>query len=495
MNQGLYIQNGELVTISAFSNKIKAKFAFTNSLRFRILILTLLIGLIPVLLVSGIIRHLNKADAIEEKINSIRNQSQMLATQLSTANYSASNVSETLGDSIMQLSSTLDARIILIDQNCKILIDSYSLNDGKTAISSEAIKSMKNKTVELKTTLAGNISCACPVFDATQKNVKGAVIALGSTAAEIAKAAEMGGRITIMELVAGLIVLALSILFSSRLVKPFEAMSQSISEVSEGYSGEDLSFDGYNELHQLSDALNTMVGKLQTLDDSRQEFVSNVSHELKTPITSMKVLADSLLVQEDVPVELYKEFMLDIADEIDRENKIINDLLALVKMDKSSSDLNIAPITINEMIELILKRLRPIAARRNIELVFESFRPVTAEVDEVKLTLAISNLCENAIKYNVDNGWVHVSLNADHKFFYVKVSDSGIGIPEDSIENIYERFYRVDKSHSREIGGTGLGLSITRSAILKHRGSIKVYSKEGEGTTFTVRIPLTFVFQ
>ena len=107
----------------------------------------------------------------------------------------------------------------------------------------------------------------------------------------------------------------------------------------------------------------------------------------------------------------------------------------------------------------------------------ESFRPVNAEVDETKLTLALSNLVENAIKYNKEGGWVHVSLNVDNKYFYVKVEDSGIGIPKESQDAIFERFYRVDKSHSREIGGTGLGLAITRSAILMHRGAIKVYSK------------------
>ena len=126
-------------------------------------------------------------------------------------------------------------------------------------------------------------------------------------------------------------------------------------------------------------------------------------------------------------------------------------------MDKTASDLNVKPENINELVERILKRVRPIAAVRNIEVVFESFRPVTAEVDEVKLSLAISNLVENAIKYNKEDGWVHVSLNADHKYFYVKVADSGIGIPEESIEHIFERFYRVDKSHSREIGGTWIG--------------------------------------
>ena len=236
-----------------------------------------------------------------------------------------------------------------------------------------------------------------------------------------------------------------------------------------------------------------MLTRVRTLDESRQEFVSNVSHELKTPLASMKVLADSLNGQEGVPVELYQEFMQDITEEIDRENQIITDLLSLVKMDKKVADLNITQVNINELLELIMKRLRPIAAQKNVELILDSFRPVHAEVDATKLSLAFSNLVENGIKYNNENGWVRVSLNADHKYFYVTVADSGIGIPEESIAHIFERFYRVDKSHSREIGGTGLGLAIARSAIVMHRGAIRVYSKENEGTTFSVRIPLNYV--
>ena len=218
-----------------------------------------------------------------------------------------------------------------------------------------------------------------------------------------------------------------------------------------------------------------------------------MSHELKTPLTSMKVLADSLVGQQGVPEELYQEFMGDITAEIDRENKIITDLLSLVKMDKKAADVNITHMDINQLLEDILKRLRPIADRRNIDLILDCFRPVDADVDEVKFTLAISNLVENGIKYNVDDGWVRVSLDADHKYFYVTVADSGMGIPEDSIERIFERFYRVDKSHSKEIGGTGLGLAITKSSIAMHHGTIKVLSKEGEGTTFSVRIPLSYI--
>ena len=167
--------------------------------------------------------------------------------------------------------------------------------------------------------------------------------------------------------------------------------------------------------------------------------------------------------------------------------------LSLVKMDKTSSNLNVESVDINQMIEAILKRLKPIADQKDIDLIYESVREVNAEVDEVKLTLAISNLVENGIKYNKEHGYVKVRLDADHQFFTIDVEDNGIGIPQESIEHIFERFYRVDKSHSTKIGGTGLGLAITRNAILMHRGAIKVESKQESGTTFSIKIPLTYV--
>lgn len=209
-------------------------------------------------------------------------------------------------------------------------------------------------------------------------------------------------------------------------------------------------------------------------------------------MTSIKVLADSLTMQGEAPAELYREFLTDITDEIERENKIINDLLSMVRLDRKDGEMHIAQVSINELLEIILKRIKPLAQKRNIELVFESFRPVLATVDEVKLSLALSNLIENAVKYNVDEGYVRVSLNADHRFFFVTVADSGIGIPEAAQPFIFDRFYRVDKARSRETGGTGLGLAIAKSAVLRHKGTVKVYSRENEGTTFTVRIPLNY---
>ena len=331
------------------------------------------------------------------------------------------------------------------------------------------------------------------MHDESGKNVIGVMLVSVSTDSIAATLAILKQYALMIQFLVAVIVVIAGFAVSTAFVRPFRRLTKSIKDVQDGYEADFISVNSYSETETMSAACDEMLRRLQTLDESRQEFVSNVSHELKTPLTSMKVLADSLMGQEDIPVELYREFMTDIGAEIDRENKIINDLLSLVKMDKSAGNINITSVQINELLERIMKRLRPIAQKQNVELVMESFRPVVAEVDEVKLTLALTNLIENAIKYNNPDGWVHVSLNADHQNFFVTVEDNGIGIPKEAQNRIFERFYRVDKSHSREIGGTGLGLAIARNAIIMHRGAIKVHSMEGEGTTFTVRIPLTYI--
>ena len=185
--------------------------------------------------------------------------------------------------------------------------------------------------------------------------------------------------------------------------------------------------------------------------------------------------------------------MTDITAEIDRETKIINDLLSLVKLDRKAAALNIEQISLNDMIESILKMLKPLAEKSGVDLVIESFRPVMCDADPVKLSLAIMNLVENGIKYNKKNGAVHVTLNSDKNYAYIRVEDTGIGMPKDALNHIFERFYRVDKSHSKEIGGTGLGLSIVKEIIALHGGEIKVSSIEDIGSVFDIRMPLRYV--
>ena len=275
------------------------------------------------------------------------------------------------------------------------------------------------------------------------------------------------------------------------LKRNFKKVQNELDMINAGHQEAALTQQGFKEFCQMSASFDQLIDRYREMERSRQEFVSNVSHELKTPITSMKILADSLLLQENVPVEYYQEFMQDITQEIDRENKIITDLLSMVRLDKKAANLNMETVDITWMLEGIIKRLKPIAQARGIELILEVTQGVQAEVDEGKLGLAFSNLIENGIKYNVDGGWVRVTLNADKKYFYVTVADCGMGIPEDQQEHIFERFYRGDKSHSTTIEGTGLGLAITKSAILLHHGVIRLNSKVGEGTTFNVRIPIS----
>ena len=273
-------------------------------------------------------------------------------------------------------------------------------------------------------------------------------------------------------------------------VSDLEGINEQMTHTVQGNLQERLPEQRFSETDEFADNFNEILSRLASIDQTRSEFVSNVSHELKTPITSMKVLAESITENEGAGVEDYKEFMTDIIDEIDRETKIINDLLTLVKTDSQGIQMNFEETDINEMLETIIKTVTPLAKVRNINIEYESFKNVSAEADVVKLSLAISNLVENAVKYNIENGWIKCSLNSDNKYFYIKVADSGVGIPDDAKDKVFDKFYRVDKARSRDTGGTGLGLAITRSIINAHRGTIKLYSESGKGTTFTVRIPM-----
>ena len=461
-------------------------------MRFWLIVLFVVFGLIPCLASYVWTVKTSEQRAISVRTAEIQNQCTILSNQLNSYQYLTNPSSEVIDANLTQLTNIYNGRVMIINQNLDVIKDTYGLDEGKTMVSENVIRCLRQgKSTSYYDKKNRYVEVTAPVIS-EEKAVTGVMLAsvsMDTVLDGIRMLRAQGGAVLI---VVFLVVLSLGILVAGWFVRPLGRITASIENVTEGYESEWLHVGTLSETGQLSDAFNKMLGRLKQLNDSREEFVSNVSHELKTPLTSMKVLADSLLAQENVPIELYQEFMGDIAKEIDRENDIISDLLTLVKMDKTVQGLNIRQININELLEAILKRLKPIADKKKIEVVLESFRPVSAEIDEMKLTLAISNLVENAIKYNRDEGWVRVSLNADHKYFYVKVMDSGIGIPEEDQAHIFERFYRVDKSHSREIGGTGLGLAIARNAVIMHRGSIKVYSSKGEGTTFTVRIPLTY---
>ncbi len=437
--------------------------------------------------------------ALEQKKSEMQSQGSSLANLLTSSGYLTDSTLAEVNTEILRIASLYEGRIMVIDSKLNILKDTYGIEDGNIIISEDVIKCLKSSNSIYHSNGDYYIEMIVPITyssakeNTTSKESVGVVLMNFSTKNVQSIHTVLYRKTTVLFVTTIILILVYAFFYSGVFTKPFLNLKKAIGHLTEGYMDDEVKVDGFYEVQQISQSLNQMLQRIKNLENSRQEFVSNVSHELKTPLTSVKVLADSLLMQEGASPELYKEFLVDIAEEIERENKIINDLLALVKLDKAASDMNINAIKINDLLEVVLKRLRPIAKNSNIELIYESYRPVIAEVDEVKLSLAFSNLIENAVKYNVEDGWVRVSLNADHKYFYVKVSDSGIGIPEEAQDSIFDRFYRVDKARSRGTGGTGLGLAITKNAVHMHKGAIKVYSKENEGTTFTVRIPINYI--
>lgn len=490
------------------------KLHILRSLKHRIFIIILLVGIIPTAFLRMAILQNYEQRAVSVRTSDVQNQFKVLANHLIMYHYLSDTSSEVVNAELSQLSDLYDGRVIIIDQNLNIIKDTYGISEGKTIISEEVMLCMKGQTssnydeknsyIEVTTPITETVKLSNEelteleeqgeaVSNGEKTIVRGAMLISVSTDNIKTNVEILKSQATNLQILTVILLVGLAWVLSHVLVKPFDRVTNAIREVKDGFQTESISVPDYVETEHIITAFNELLGRMRVLDESRQEFVSNVSHELKTPITSMKVLADSLIMQENVPVELYQEFMTDIAAEIDRENKIINDLLSLVKMDKTAADMNIENRNINEILELILRRLRPIAKLRNIDVLFESVREVHAEVDEVKFTLAISNLVENAIKYNNDYGYVKLTLDADHQYVTIMVEDNGFGIPKEEQEHIFERFYRVDKSHSREIGGSGLGLAITRNAILMHRGSIKVDSEENKGTVFTVKIPINYV--
>ncbi len=476
-----------------------------RSLKSRIFLILLIVGLLPCISMRYAILQNYEQRAVNVKISDISTQLRILANHLITYHYLQDTSSEVINAELDQLSGLYDGRVLVINNDLRVVKDTYGISENKTIISEEVVRCIKGENTSRYDKNNGYVEMTIPITEtvtlesgkadteAKKEIVRGVMLVSASTDTIGATLEILSRKALLVEVIVILVIIMISILAAKGLFKPFEKITEALNQVQEGYTDDPISVTDCLETEHIGEAFNQVLGRMKMLDTSRQEFVSNVSHELRTPITSMKVLADSLISQKDAPIELYQEFMTDIAAEIDREDKIITELLSLVKMDRTAADLNISEVDIDALVELIMRRLRPIAQKRDVEVVYESVRPVTAAVDEVKLTLVISNLVENAVKYNKEHGWVRVRLDADHQYFTVEVADSGVGIPRDSLEHIYERFYRVDKSRSREIGGTGLGLAITRSAILMHRGTIKAESIEGEGTTFTIRIPLKYI--
>ncbi len=485
---------GTILKDEGFFKQLLKKSIIFKSLKFRIFIIVLLVGIIPAFVMRVTLIKSYEHRAYNQRITDVANQCTILCGRIMESGYLTDTGDDVVNNEMTQLSNLYDGRILVINENFKVIKDSYGLSEGRTMVSKEVIAclngSSKMSNIDKQ---YGYIEVTVPILSGSNEAV-GAMVASASTDPIMVNKSNLNHRAWIVEITISIFVLVIAYALSSTLLLPFDKVLGAINSAKEGYGAELKRVDvpDYTETGDIMEAFYLLLGQINEADKAKEEFVANVSHELKTPLASMKVLADSIRGGENVPVETYREFMEDIAEEVDRENQIITDLLELVKLDKQAAKLKVEKTDLRELLAEIVKRIEPIATERGIDIKLICVRGVEADVDSIKLSQALMNIIENAVKYNKDFGWVQITLDSDIKFAQITISDGGIGISEDDLARIYDRFYRADKSHSKEIGGNGLGLAISRSTILLHKGSIKVTSVEGEGSTFSVRLPLIY---
>jgi signal transduction histidine kinase len=420
----------------------------------------------------------------------------MIANNISKSNYLLNYKNFSLTNSfnadIIAKSNEERIRILIFDDKGIIINDSMRRLNGYMYLVPEVLEAFqKDGAVNSYNDSKGYMDVYSAAAITDDKGDKIGVVLLVRSVEDIyITLKQIGNTLLYFTVITGCILIITAIFMSQLLIDPLKKILVSVKKMSDGQLNERITTKGRDEFSELAGAFNDMSEKLEQIENTRSEFVSNVSHELKTPLSSMKVLSESILLQENIEISMYKDFLQDINSEIDRMTFIINDLLNLVRLEQDEMGLNIKTIYLNKMIEDLLKRLTPISAQKNIELIYENMAKVMIEADGVKLSLALSNLVENAIKYSRAYDTVTISLDADYQNAIVAVKDTGVGISAEEQTKIFNRFYRIDKTRDRETGGTGLGLAITQKTVLLHNGSIKVVSKEGEGSEFIVRLPL-----
>ncbi len=283
------------------------------------------------------------------------------------------------------------------------------------------------------------------------------------------------------------VVIVFSIAFSGAFSRRLRRLLTSMRIIREGDYSHKVDMGGRDELALLGDEFNELTDKLQVSENKRRQFVSDASHELKTPLASIKLLSDSIL-QNDMDMRTVREFVSDIGNESERLNRMSQKLLSLSRIEgQLDSDCEI--IYMAPTIEQVVRMLSGIAAKSHVKIITELTEDSPILILEDDLYQITFNLVENGIKYNVPGGTLTVSLSRDEENAIMRISDTGVGIPKDSIGHIFERFYRVDKARSRKSGGSGLGLAIVHSMVKRNGGQIRVESIPGKGTAFTVSFP------
>ena len=279
-----------------------------------------------------------------------------------------------------------------------------------------------------------------------------------------------------------------SVILARRFTGPLEVLAKAARSMGEGELDQQIAVSSRDEIGNLAEQFNVMAARLNYYTSNLKHFASNVSHELRTPLTSLSLIAKSMK-DYDMDPDQQKEFLEDMDRELDRLIALVHDLLELTKLEEGNKQYD--TFCLVDLLREITAQLISRFDRQDVRLLTElPDMPVWVDGSPLQLRQVVHNLLDNALKYTAGGGWVRVSTWQDQEQVGVKVEDTGSGIPERDLPNIFERFYRVEQARTREMGGTGLGLAIVKETVLTHGGRIWVESEEGKGSTFYFTLPL-----
>lgn len=425
-------------------------------------------------------------------------KNQQKVETLANANVIANVISEYMDNPMVisflvnQTSMDTSSRIIITDETAKVIYDSAGTNSifGKVLIKQEIMSALKgNDTVNAyKEKDIGTVIQGAATVISESETV--GVVYISEVASSIDEfIANVRWILVVISLIACLLIGVLSSVMSDIIIGPIERFTKIIRGMEGDTPDKHVPVMGKDEVAEMGIAFNSLIDKLDQMEEKRRLFVSNASHELKTPLSSIKLLSDSVISMNELDDESVREFMTDINGEVDRLTKIIDRLLSLTKLDVGDEGLDLKVTDLNEMAGRIVKSLQPVSEAKNVMLTNATNREALAMVDREKFWQVVYNITDNAVKYTPSGGTVTVYVFNEGEYCRIEIVDTGIGIPEADVNKIFDRFYRVDKARARESGGTGLGLSIANDVVTMHEGKIIVDSKEGVGTKFIIIVP------
>lgn len=431
----------------------------------------------------------------EAKIN-LLTQGSILSNQISDdyGNLEKASVYDYVLNYIKDTSLRLESRILVLSLSKEVLIDSHDQLNGLTVNNlPELEQSLDGTSVATLYNIEGvgrTLYVVVPITD-VEANVLGTILISSGVEDIFDQIGNTMQKVILISIIGLSITGLVSFLISDVLSRPLERMTEAIRSITMGDFSKTIRIDGSDEVSNLGNAFNLMSTRLYQVDDQRAKFVANVSHELRTPLTSIKIMSEALLLDKgELPKTVVVDFLQDIDSEVDRLNKIIDSLLYLVDMEKKELQLEMKLTYVNYLLRNIIKRVNPIAEKKNIRIHLMERDRIQINIDQDKLKQALINIIGNAVKYTPENGDVYIRIYASPKeTVTIEVEDTGIGIPEDDLKYVFDRFYRVDQARARHSGGTGLGLSIAQQIVHLHQGQIMVRSQVDVGTVFSIVLP------